>query len=140
MTLTKKITSLFKGDKVNKADIKNTSNDIGNISEQYAVDYLCKQGLNLLETNVHCRQGEIDIVMLDGNTYVFVEVKYRKNNAFGGAIHAVSTSKQNKIKHSITFYLHKAELNEYNTSCRIDVIALEGDLQNPTVTWLKNAF
>lgn len=117
-----------------------TSHSIGQITEAYAVNYLCLQGLTLVATNVHCRQGEIDIIMLDGDTYVFIEVKYRRNTTFGGAISAVSATKQKKIKHSIAFYLHNAGLNEYNTSCRIDVIALEGDLEKPSVTWLKNAF
>ena len=78
--------------------------------------------------------------MQEGQTLVFVEVKYRKNNHFGGAISAVSLSKQIKIKHCVAFFLHKAKLNEYNTPCRVDVIALEGDINQPQVTWLKNAF
>ena len=78
--------------------------------------------------------------MLEDDTYVFIEVKYRKNRLFGGAIAAIPASKQQKIKHCVTFYLHQAGLNEYNTSCRIDVIALQGDITQPQVTWLKNAF
>ena len=131
----KVITSLFNKTKENK-----TSHDIGKESEEYAVKYLCQQGLVLLDTNVHCRQGEIDIIMLDGDVYVFIEVKYRKNTAYGGAINAISVAKQKKIKHSIAFYLHNLGLNEYNTPCRIDVIALEGKLDKPIISWLKNAF
>ncbi len=71
---------------------------------------------------------------------MFVEVKYRKHSQFGGAISAIPISKQKKIKYAVTFYLQQAGLNEYNTACRIDVIALEGDINQPTVTWIKNAF
>jgi len=117
-----------------------TSTDKGKITEQFAEDFLVNQGLVLVDKNYHCRQGEVDLILLEGDTYVFVEVKYRKNTTFGGAIAAISASKQKKIKHCVTFYLHQAGLNEYNTSCRVDVIALEGNINQPKVTWLKNAF
>ena len=117
-----------------------TSTDKGHITESFAEQHLSKQGLILIERNFHSRQGEVDLIMLDGNTYVFVEVKYRKSKGFGGAIAAISASKQKKVKHCITFYLHQRGLNEYNTPCRIDVVTLEGDIVQPQVTWLKNAF
>ncbi|MBL4941795.1 MAG: YraN family protein [Colwellia sp.] len=117
-----------------------TSHSRGQITEAFAKQYLIQQGLVFIDNNVYCRQGEIDLVMQDGATFVFVEVKYRKNNHFGGAISAISKTKQNKIKHCVAFFLHKANLNEYNTPCRFDVIALEGDINQPQVTWLKNAF
>ena len=117
-----------------------TSIDKGKVTEQFALAYLTQQGLTLVEKNYHCRQGELDLIMLDGDTYVFIEVKYRKNSDFGGAVAAVSASKQKKIKHCVTFYLQQAGLNEYNTCCRVDVVALDGDISQPQVTWLKNAF
>jgi putative endonuclease len=120
--------------------LKKTTREQGNQTEAFAAQYLVSQGLHIVDKNIHCRQGEIDLVMKDGNTYVFVEVKYRKNNDFGGAIAAVSYQKQQKIRHCVTFYLHKLGLNEYNTPCRCDVIALTGNIQQPEITWLKNAF
>ncbi len=119
---------------------KNTSHARGKITEAYAENYLIGHGLVVIDRNVHCRQGEIDLVMRDDDTFVFVEVKYRKNNHFGSAIEAVSLAKQNKIRHCVAFFFHKANLNEYNTPCRFDVIALEGNINQPQVTWLKNAF
>lgn len=112
----------------------------GKFTEQFAKQYLQQNNLQCITENMHCRQGEIDLIMQDGETLVFVEVKYRKNNHFGGALAAVSASKQKKIKHSAAFYLHKMNLNEYNTPCRFDIVALEGDINQPHVTWLKNAF
>jgi len=117
-----------------------TTIDKGQATELFAQHYLSAQGLTFIDKNFHCRQGEIDLIMRDGDTYIFVEVKYRKNSSFGGAIAAISPSKQKKVKHCVTFYLQQAGLNEYNTSCRIDVVALEGNIINPEVTWLKNAF
>ncbi len=119
---------------------KSTCRQIGQLTEGIAEKYLISQGLVMQNKNVHCRQGEIDLIMLDDDTYVFVEVKYRKNNQFGGAISAIPVSKQKKIKHAVTFYLQQQGLNEYNTACRIDVIALEGDMNQPKITWVKNAF
>ncbi|MCP4991138.1 MAG: YraN family protein [Colwellia sp.] len=120
--------------------IKATSTDKGQVTEQFAEDFLIKQGLLPINKNYRCRQGEVDLIMREGDTFVFVEVKYRKSTRFGGAIAAISATKQKKVKHCVTFYLQQAGLNEYNTPCRIDVIALEGDINQPVVTWLKNAF
>lgn len=117
-----------------------STTDKGKETEHIAQQYLCAQGLEFVAANFHSRQGEIDLIMKDSNTYVFVEVKYRKNSNFGGAIASVTKSKQIKIKHSITFYLQQSGLNEYNTPCRIDVVSLEGDIHKPQITWLKNAF
>lgn len=78
--------------------------------------------------------------MLDGKTYVFVEVKYRKKSNYGGSLMAISHNKQKKIRFCAKFYLQKKQLNEYNTPCRFDVVALEGDIQKPKIDWLKNAF
>lgn len=118
----------------------NTSHARGRVTEAFAEKYLIEQGLTPIDRNIHCRQGEIDLVMRDDDIIVFVEVKYRKNNNFGGAIEAVSIAKQNKIRHCVAFFFQQANLNEYNTPCRFDVIALEGNINQPQVTWLKNAF
>ena len=126
--------------KLNTNKNKTTTRDIGQITENIAEQYLRQQGLVFIDKNVHCRQGEIDLIMRDNDTLVFVEVKYRKNNHFGGAIYAISYQKQKKIKHSVAFYLHKSGLNEYNTPCRCDVVTLEGNINQPQINWLKNAF
>ena len=112
----------------------------GKNSEQLAAHYLIAQGLKLQTCNFQNRRGEIDLIMNENDTWVFVEVKYRKNSHFGGAIAAVSIKKQQKIKQCAAFYLQQAGLNEYNTPCRFDVIAMQGELNNPDITWLKNAF
>lgn len=119
---------------------KFTSKDKGDITEQFAADYLTQQGLKCVGKNFHSRYGEIDIIAVEENTYVFVEVKYRKNSTYGGAISTISRKKQEKLKLCAAFYFQQLQLNEYNTACRFDVIALEGDLNHPEITWLKNAF
>ena len=117
-----------------------STQDKGQTSESFALQYLVDNGLQYLTKNYRNRQGEIDIILLEDDIYVFVEVKYRKNNQFGGAISAVTYKKTQKIKQCAKFYLQQEGLNEYNTPCRFDIIALEGDINKPQITWLKNAF
>jgi len=73
------------------------SNSQGVKSEKQALYYLTSQGLTLLCQNYYCRFGEIDLIMQDQETIVFIEVRYRKNNDFGGALASITQSKQNKI-------------------------------------------
>lgn len=125
----------------NKADnTTKATTKIGKQSEQLAAEYLTKKGLTVVKSNFHCRFGEIDIIAKDGNTFIFIEVKYRSNVNYGGAISAVSPSKQEKIKKSAQIYLQQHALNEYNTACRFDVIAMQGQLNSPEITWLTNTF
>jgi putative endonuclease len=119
---------------------KITTTQTGKITEDFVSEYLILQNLTLIDQNFHSRHGEIDLIMLDGNTYVFIEVKYRKNNKYGGSLVAVSYSKQQKLRLCAKYYLQQNQLNEYNTPCRFDIVALEGDIQNPNINWLKNAF
>ena len=82
----------------------NNSKSTGQVTEQLAADYLAKQGLSLQSANFHNRAGEIDLVMTETDTWVFVEVKYRRNNNFGGAISAVqfkNSKKLNNVQHII---------------------------------------
>lgn len=117
-----------------------TTTEIGAITEQVAREYLNDHGLRFITQNFHSYQGEIDLIMQDQDTLVFIEVKYRKAANFGGAISAVSYQKQHKLRRCAAFYLQKSGLNEYNTPCRFDVIALQGKINQLHITWLKNAF
>jgi len=109
-------------------------------TEQLAANYLTAQQLQLITQNFFNRRGEIDLIMRDQGTLVFIEVKYRSNNQFGHAVEAVSYQKQQKIKQCATFYMQQQGLNAYNTDCRFDIVGIEGDLQQPKIIWLKNAF
>jgi len=119
---------------------KPTTRETGNATETFAANYLVQQGLIIQDKNIHSRMGEVDIIMKDDETFVFIEVKYRSSARFGGAISAISQQKQQKIRKTAAFYLQQSGLNEYNTPCRFDVVALQGNISNLDITWLKNAF
>jgi putative endonuclease len=110
----------------------------GQRAENLASDYLSRHGLRLQAKNYYCRYGEIDLVMLDDDFLVFVEVRHRSSNQFGGAIASVNANKQQKLRLTAEHYLLKHRLT--NQACRFDLFCLDGDLNNPEINWLRNAF
>lgn len=108
---------------------------VGRDKETLAAEYLEKSGYRILERNFYCRVGEIDIIARDGDTYVFVEVKYRKAAGFGMPEEAVSRIKQEKIYKTAMYYIYKHHKGN-DVLCRFDVIAVEGD----KIRHYKNAF
>lgn len=107
---------------------------LGQRAEQRAERYLQQQGLLPLERNYRCRWGEIDLIMRDQQTLVFVEVRYRKNNDYGGALASVDPRKQSKLIRSAQHYL---STHNGLSAARFDVVALHGD---DTLNWVANAF
>ena len=82
--------------------------------------------------------GEIDLIMKDSDTLVFVEVRYRKNSKFGSPLETITPNKQRKIRLTAETYMAKHGLK--NTDCRFDTVGLSGNLTTPTIDWVKNAF
>lgn len=114
-----------------------TSQSIGQEMEKLAGDYLQQQGLTTLTRNYHCRYGEIDLIMQDGNTLVFVEVRYRRNSRYGSALESVDIRKQQRLITTANHYLQKTKLSSH--ACRFDVIAIHMTTA-PEITWIKDAF
>ena len=112
---------------------------VGEEFEHQACRYLQQQGLQLKERNAHFRVGEIDLIMLDGAQLVFVEVRYRKHQSFGGAAASVDYHKQKKLIKAAQLYLLKHFGNQ-PPACRFDVIAMQDTPQGPEIEWIKNAF
>ena len=77
----------------------------GDQAEKQAVQYLVKQGLKLVEQNTHCRYGEIDAIMRDGTEWVFIEVRYRQSQSFGGGLESVTARKRTKIIKTAEHYI-----------------------------------
>lgn len=111
----------------------------GRRAEQTAVDYLRQQGLELVCRNYRARGGEIDIVMRDQQTLVFIEVRYRANDTFCHAVETIGTIKQKRIRAAAQRYLQQHS-NYHDQDCRFDVVTLRGTEQTPACDWLVNAF
>ncbi len=117
---------------------ENTTRKVGTNAEDLAEEYLALKGLVRIARNYHCRMGEIDLIMRDGNFLVFVEVRYRKNDIYGSAAASVTRQKQRRILLAAHHYLQNERLYS-NSPCRFDVITVSGQY-NPQIDWIKNAF
>jgi putative endonuclease len=105
-------------------------------AEQLAAQYIQQQGLKLIVQNYRCRLGEIDLIMQDGTTLPFIEVRLRSNANFGGAAASIDVRKQQRIIRTAQQYL----ANPVRTPpCRFDAILLQV-MRGHTMQWLKNAF
>lgn len=103
--------------------------------EQLAVLFLEEKGYRILERNFRYRQGEIDIIALDGEYLVFLEVKYRKDDRMGTGAEAVGPGKQQRIVRCARYYLMRHP--EYGLApCRFDVVSVCGR----KVTLYRDAF
>lgn len=109
----------------------------GQQAEQQACEYLQLQGLTLIERNYSCRLGEIDLIMQHNKSLVFIEVRYRKNRLFGGAIESITAKKQDKLQKSALHYIQRHKTRQ---STRFDVIAITGQGPQQTLEWVQNVF
>lgn len=117
-----------------------SSQSSGKAAEALARRHLEQQGLRLLAQNWHCRRGELDLVMLDTDTVVFVEVRYRRHTAWGGAIESVDARKREKLTMAAMHFLQQ-ESRWAKHPCRFDVIAINNHgSAPPQLNWIQNAF
>jgi putative endonuclease len=105
-------------------------------AEQLAAQFLQQNGLTLLQRNYRCRHGEIDLVMRDGDTLVFVEVRLRSRGDFGGAAASINAAKQAKLIRTAQHYL---AAQPRTPACRFDAVLLHA-LDGSDIEWLRNAF
>jgi len=122
---------------------KNRQNDTraatGKQAEAHACEYLQAQGLALVERNYLCRRGEIDLIMQDKRTTVFVEVRYRRNDRFGSSAESVDWRKQAKLLATAEHYLQQRPKVAQN-ACRFDVVALTTENGQQAIDWIIDAF
>jgi putative endonuclease len=118
----------------------NTAYQVGGWVEALAANYLIKRGFKRLNQNYRCRIGEVDLIMQDGQYLIFVEVRYRKNDDFGGAKASITKEKQKKIRKVAEFYLKSFGQNAQHIFCRFDAIAVCAVPEGLKIEWLKNAF
>lgn len=108
---------------------------LGGQAEKLAAVYLNRQGLKLLASNYQCRFGEIDLVMREGKTLVFVEVRLRSNANFGGAAMSITATKQQRLARTAEHYLQQ----HGESACRFDAILMSA-MDTASIEWIKNAF
>ena len=104
--------------------------------EQQARLFLESQGLTFVAANQTFKCGEIDLIMLDGSTIVFVEVRQRKNAQFGSAIESVDWQKQQRWLDAANMWLAQRDCSLEDTDCRFDLIAF-GNCPDQ-LEWLPN--
>ena len=109
----------------------------GRDAEIHACEFLRSRGLTLLQRNFRCRRGEIDLILRDKDTLVFVEVRYRGHNAFGSAAETVDRHKQIRLTACAQHYLQTCGHGN-GQACRFDVIAIDGP--DDSIEWIRDAF
>lgn len=120
----------------NPSRLSDTSTS-GNAAEELAARHLQRQGLTLLARNYRCRFGEIDLIMRDATTLVFVEVRMRRGANFGGAATSITAAKQAKLIKTAQHYLAQSGRD---SSCRFDAVLLSSAQTGASIEWIKDAF
>ncbi len=111
---------------------------LGKEGERIAERYLKKKGYRLVERNYRCPVGELDLIALDRRVIVFVEVKTRTDDRFGGPLESVHWRKQQKMIKAAQFFLSQQRLHQ--REARFDVIGISFVDREPVVEHIQNAF
>ncbi len=111
----------------------------GDRGEDRAAKFLQRRGLTLLDRNVTLRVGELDLVMADGQTLVFVEVRLRREDGLVAADESVSVAKRRRLARAAGAYLARNE-NLADRPARFDVVAIHARGNNNEITWIQDAF
>ncbi len=110
----------------------------GRWAEDQTALHLEAQGLQLVARNFRCRLGEIDLIMTDGDVLVFVEVRFRRDERYGGGVESVTRNKQRKLIAAARAYLAHARAAE--RPCRFDVVSVAKRNYGPHFLWIRDAF
>ena len=113
-----------------------TARGKGREIEKNAERFLNQRGLKTITCNYQVRSGEIDLIMQDKNTIVFVEVRYRKSKHWGTALESIDQHKQARIISTAHHYLEETQSPD---SVRFDVVTYDHDTETPT-EWIRDAF
>jgi len=104
-----------------------------------AASWLSQQGLICIEKNFRCRGGEIDLIMRDGDSLVFVEVRLRNRDDFGSAAESVTAHKQARVVLAANYFL-ATHPRWQHSACRFDVLAAKQEHGAIAWNWVQNAF
>lgn len=106
---------------------------LGAAAERQAQRYLQRQGLHFVTRNFRCRSGEVDLIFTEGQQWVFVEVKFRRQSDFGQAHEYFHASKRRKFELAMLAFMQQHGLNPAHTDHRIDLLAIQGE----QIDWFK---
>lgn len=112
---------------------------VGDAAETKALTWLQRQGLNLVQRNYRCRQGEIDLIMRDGEFLVFIEVRQRTQATHGAASETVTLRKQRRLIMAARHFIVNHNISA-DQCMRFDVIGLGPHKESGAVDWIPNAF
>jgi putative endonuclease len=110
----------------------------GRRSEDLAAEFFKDQGMKIIAQNVRFPIGEIDLIVKDGKTTVFVEVRSRSAGGYGSPQESVTHTKQRKLTKLAQWYLKQNGLG--GQPARFDVVAITWQDSKPELTWIVNAF
>lgn len=111
----------------------------GQLAEDAALAFLQARGLRLIERNTRFSVGEIDLILCDADTLVFVEVRQRRSDAFGGAAQSIDRRKMKKCALAAQCWL-KRNRQFAEAPCRFDAVLLTGRENDWRIEWLQDAF
>ena len=106
----------------------------GAAAEAAAAAFLEARGLRILDRNFRTRMGEIDLVADHDGTLVFVEVRMRASERFGGAAASITAAKRRRIVAASRLYLARLRTEP---RCRFDAVLLDGE---GAIRWIQGAF
>ena len=110
----------------------------GKLGEEIAAEHLVGVGYEIVERNFRCPLGEMDIVARDHETLVFVEVRSRRTDNYGGPLESIGFAKQKKISRVAEYYLNRHGLQQIKA--RFDVVAVKLPPSRPEVELIRDAF
>lgn len=107
----------------------------GRDSERLAADFLAHHGVTVTHRNYRCRFGEIDLIARDGATLVFIEVRSRRKDSYGGAAGSITRVKRARLIQAARHYLAG---KQQDVPARFDAVLIRGD--PPQIEWIRGAF
>lgn len=126
---------------VSSSPKRNNRAAAGREAEELAVQYLLRKGWTVVEKNWRCRAGEIDIIMRDGEEYVLVEVRSkRQSSSYGTAIEAIDARKQQRVRMVAEWYRSAYQLYEAKMRCDAIAVTFHAQGEHPTIQHIVAAF
>jgi putative endonuclease len=122
-----------------RAEPDATTRSRGARVEAAARAHLVRAGLQPVASNAGYRVGELDLVMRDGPTLVFVEVRFRADDRFGGGAASITAAKRRKLVRAASLFL-ASHPRWADAPCRFDLVDASGDVDMPTLAWIRDAF